>query len=87
MLFILCTTLFQVRRFLYIYYTWETLLVMFLRTFRRRRPQQVLHNWSCLVISLMRTMRHISQLKKCLGVIEEQLSTKELSVQGDITYT
>jgi hypothetical protein len=41
MLFILCTALFRVRRFLYIYYTWETFLIMFLRTFGRRRPPTV----------------------------------------------
>jgi hypothetical protein len=38
MLFILCASSFRVRRFLYIYHTWETLLIMFLRTFGRRRP-------------------------------------------------
>ena len=41
MLFILCTASFRVRRFLYIYYTWETLLIMFLRTLGRRRPPTV----------------------------------------------
>jgi hypothetical protein len=30
---------------------------------------------------------HVSQLKKCLLVPEEQLPTEELSVQGDLTYT
>jgi hypothetical protein len=30
---------------------------------------------------------HVSQLKKCLRVPEEQLPMKELSVQGDFTYT
>jgi hypothetical protein len=30
---------------------------------------------------------HVSQLKKCLRVPEEQLPMKELSVQGDLTYT
>jgi hypothetical protein len=30
---------------------------------------------------------HVSQLKKCLHVLEEQLSMEELSVQGDLTYT
>jgi hypothetical protein len=30
---------------------------------------------------------HISQLKKCLRVPEEQLPMEELSVQGDLTYT
>jgi hypothetical protein len=29
---------------------------------------------------------HVSQLKKCLRVPEEQLPMKELSVQGDLTY-
>jgi hypothetical protein len=30
---------------------------------------------------------HVSQLKKCLRVLEEQLPMEELSVQGDLTYT
>jgi hypothetical protein len=30
---------------------------------------------------------HVSQLKKCLRVPEEQLPIDELSVQGDMTYT
>jgi hypothetical protein len=30
---------------------------------------------------------HVSQLKKCLHVPEEQLPMEELSVQGDLTYT
>jgi hypothetical protein len=30
---------------------------------------------------------HVSQLKKCLCVTEEQLPMEELSVQGDLTYT
>jgi hypothetical protein len=30
---------------------------------------------------------HVSQLKKCLRVPEEQLPMGELSVQGDLTYT
>jgi hypothetical protein len=30
---------------------------------------------------------HISQLKKCLRVLEEQLHMEELSVQGGLTYT
>jgi hypothetical protein len=30
---------------------------------------------------------HVSQLKKCLRVPEEQLTMDELSVQGDLTYT
>ena len=29
---------------------------------------------------------HVSQLKKCLRVLEEQLPMEELSVQGDLTY-
>jgi hypothetical protein len=29
---------------------------------------------------------HVSQLKKCLYVPEEQLPMEELSVQGDLTY-
>jgi hypothetical protein len=37
-LYILWTASFRVWRFLYIYYTWETLLIMFLRTFGRWRP-------------------------------------------------
>jgi hypothetical protein len=30
---------------------------------------------------------HMSQLKKCLRVPEEQLPMEELSVQGNLTYT
>jgi hypothetical protein len=30
---------------------------------------------------------HVSQLKKCLRVPEEQLPIEELSVQDDLTYT
>jgi hypothetical protein len=30
---------------------------------------------------------HVSQLKKCLRVPEEQLPMEELNVQGDLTYT
>jgi hypothetical protein len=30
---------------------------------------------------------HVSQLKKCLRVPEQQLLMEELSVQGDLTYT
>jgi hypothetical protein len=30
---------------------------------------------------------HVSQLKKCLRVLEEQLSMEELGVEGDLTYT
>jgi hypothetical protein len=29
---------------------------------------------------------HVSQLKKCLRVLEEQLPMEELSLQGDLTY-
>jgi hypothetical protein len=30
---------------------------------------------------------HVSQLKKCLRVLEEQLTMEDLSVQDDLTYT
>jgi hypothetical protein len=30
---------------------------------------------------------HVSQLKKCLRVPEQQLPMEELNVQGDLTYT
>jgi hypothetical protein len=30
---------------------------------------------------------HVSQLKKCLRVPEEQLPMEELSVEGDLSYT
>jgi hypothetical protein len=30
---------------------------------------------------------HVSQLKKCLRIPEEQLPMEELSVQSDLTYT
>jgi hypothetical protein len=30
---------------------------------------------------------HISQLKRCLRVLEEQLPLEELNVQNDLTYT
>jgi hypothetical protein len=30
---------------------------------------------------------HVSELKKCLRVLEEQFPMEELSVQGDLTYT
>jgi hypothetical protein len=30
---------------------------------------------------------HVSQLKKCLSVLKEQLPMEELSVQDDLTYT
>jgi hypothetical protein len=29
---------------------------------------------------------HVSQLKKCLRVLEEQLSTEDLDLGGDLTY-
>jgi hypothetical protein len=29
---------------------------------------------------------HVSQLKKCLRVLEEQLPTKDLEIQEDLTY-
>ena len=29
---------------------------------------------------------HVSQLKKCLNVLEEQIPLEELSVKGDLTY-
>jgi hypothetical protein len=29
---------------------------------------------------------HVSQLKKCLRVLEEQLPMEELSMQGDLSY-
>jgi hypothetical protein len=41
MLFILCAASLRIRRFMYIYYTWETLLIVFLRTFGRRRPPTI----------------------------------------------
>jgi hypothetical protein len=41
LLSILRATSFRVRKFLHIYYTWETLLTTFLRTFGRRRPPTV----------------------------------------------
>jgi hypothetical protein len=30
---------------------------------------------------------HMSQLKKCLGIPEEQLSMEELDLGGDLTYS
>jgi hypothetical protein len=38
-------------------------------------------------LSEVHNMFHISQLKKCLRVPEEQLSLEELDVQEDLTYT
>jgi hypothetical protein len=38
-------------------------------------------------LSYVHDVFHISQLKKCLRVPEEQLPKEELSVQGDLTYT
>jgi hypothetical protein len=38
-------------------------------------------------ISDVHNVFHVSQLKKCLRVPEEQLPMEELSVQGDLTYT
>jgi hypothetical protein len=38
-------------------------------------------------LSEVHNMFHISQLKKCLRVPEEQLPLKELDVQEDLTYT
>jgi hypothetical protein len=37
-------------------------------------------------LSYVHNVFHISQLKKCLHVPEEQLPMEELSVQGDLTY-
>jgi hypothetical protein len=37
-------------------------------------------------ISDVHNVFHVSQLKKCLCVPEEQLPMEELSVQGDLTY-
>jgi hypothetical protein len=52
MLFTLCIASFRVRRFLYIYYTWETLLIRFLRTFGRRRPPTGLITFPATLSSL-----------------------------------
>jgi hypothetical protein len=30
---------------------------------------------------------HVSQLNKCLGVLEEQLTMEELDLGGDLTYS
>jgi hypothetical protein len=38
-------------------------------------------------LSNVHDVLHVSQLKKCLLVPEEQLPMEELSVQGDLTYT
>jgi hypothetical protein len=38
-------------------------------------------------LSDLHNVFHVSQLKKCLRVPEEQLPMEELSVQGDLTYT
>jgi hypothetical protein len=38
-------------------------------------------------LSNVHNVFHVSQLKKCLRVPEEQLPMKELSVYGDLTYT
>jgi hypothetical protein len=38
-------------------------------------------------LSNLHNVFHVSQLKKCLRVPEEQLPMEELSVQGDLTYT
>jgi hypothetical protein len=38
-------------------------------------------------LSVVHDVFHVSQLKKCLCVLEEQLPIEELSVQGDLTYT
>jgi hypothetical protein len=42
LLSILCTSLSRVRRFLYIYYAWKTLLIILLRTFGRRKPPTIM---------------------------------------------
>jgi hypothetical protein len=38
-------------------------------------------------LSNVHNVLHVSQLKKCLRVPEEQLPMEELNVQGDLTYT
>jgi hypothetical protein len=38
-------------------------------------------------LSDVRNVFHMSQLKKCLCVPEEQLTMEELSVEGNLTYT
>ena len=40
-----------------------------------------------VTLSDVHNVFHVSQLKKCLCVPEEQLPMEELSVQGDLTYT
>jgi hypothetical protein len=37
-------------------------------------------------LSDVHNVLHVSQLKKCLRVPQEQLPMEELSVQGDLTY-
>jgi hypothetical protein len=37
-------------------------------------------------LSAVQDVFHVSQLKKCLRVPEEQLPTKDLEVQEDLTY-
>jgi hypothetical protein len=37
-------------------------------------------------LSAVHDIFHVSQLKKCLRVLEEQLSTEDLEVQEDLTY-
>ena len=39
------------------------------------------------ILSDVHNVFHVSQLKKCLRVPEEQLPMEELSAQGDLTYT
>jgi hypothetical protein len=35
----------------------------------------------------VRDVFHVSQLKKCLRIPEEQLSMEELDLRGDLTYS
>jgi hypothetical protein len=37
-------------------------------------------------LSVVHDVFHVSQLKKCLRVPEEQLPMEDLEVQGDLTY-
>jgi hypothetical protein len=37
-------------------------------------------------LSVMHDVFHVSHLKKCLRVLEEQLTTEDLEVQEDLTY-
>jgi hypothetical protein len=37
-------------------------------------------------LSVVHDVFHVSQLKKCLRVLEEQLPTEDLEVQEDLTY-